>query len=121
VGRYAASVLYVVIKPAESAPSWEFTFSRNDSVRDKDWIEVTEGTRLDFDPIGDLVMNSEVEASSPRNKGSCNLQPRLYTASGLLVNRCRIEGQNSYAGPRCQVSLTNAAGESVGQTSSGFA
>lgn len=121
VGRYAASVLYVAIKPAESGPTWEYTFSRNGSAGDKDWIEVNAGTRLDFDPIGELVMNAEFETPSPRKNGSCNLQPRLYTASGLLINLCRIEGQDPFAGPQCHVSLTDADGKLVGQTNSGFA
>jgi hypothetical protein len=141
VGRYAASVLYLTIKPAGSGPAgsglagsglagsglagsgpaWEYTFSRNGSVADKDWIEVIEGTRLDFDPIGELVMDAELESSSPRKNSSCSLQPRLFTASGLLINLCRIEGQAPFDGPKCHVSLTDANGESVGQTNSGFA
>ncbi len=121
VGRYAASVLYVAIKPAESGPTWEYTFSRNGSAGDKDWIEVTTGTHLDFDPIGELVMNAELDASSPSKHGSLNLQPRLYTASGLLINLCRIEGQNPFAGPQCHVSLTDADGKLVDQANSGFA
>ncbi len=121
VGRYAASVLYVAIKPAHSGRRWEYTFSRRGSASGQDWIEVTEDERVVFDPIGELEMNAEVEASSPRKRGTLVLQPRLYTASGLLINVCRIDGQNSINGPQCQMSIAGMDGNVIGQTQSGFA
>ncbi len=121
VGRYAASVLFVVIAPQGTDTPWEFTFSRNDPVRDQDWLTVTEGVAVKFDPIGELVMDAVVERSRRGGGANLNVQPRLFTGSGLLINLCQIAGSAACSGPNCSVSLVDAAGASVGHASSGFA
>lgn len=120
VGRYAASVLFVAIKPEGTDRRWEFTFSRNGGVRAIDWLQVSEGGTVEFDPIGDLAMDAEFERSTRETTGRLDVQPRLFTGSGLLINQCRIDGMDSWSGPQCSVSLMHAGGDSVGQTSSGF-
>jgi len=120
VGRYAASVLFVAIKPDGTDRQWEFTFSRDGGVRAIDWLQVSEGGTVEFDPIGELVLDAEFERSTREETRSLDVQPRLFTGSGLLINRCRIDGMSSWSGPQCFVSLIDAGGESVGQSSSGF-
>ena len=121
VGRYAASVLFVAIKPEGTDLAWEFTFSRNSGIREKDWLQVSEGKTVEIDPIGDLVMDVVVERSKRKETRSLTVQPRLFTGSGLLINLCRVDGMNSSSGPRCHVSLTDTGDDSFGQCSSGFA
>ena len=121
VGRYAASVLFVAFKPDGTDSTWEFTFSRDREVSAKDWMEVTEGGSVEFDPIGKLVMNAEVERTTRGGEGSLSIQPQLFTGSGLLINQCQVDGATYGSGPQCHVSLANADGPSLVQSSSGFA
>jgi hypothetical protein len=120
VGRYAASVLFVRIKPEGTDRAWEFTFSRNGGIRAIDWLQVNEGTTVEFDPIGDLVLDAVVERSKRNETRDLNVQPRLFTGSGLLINLCRVDGMSSWSGPRCHVSLTDTGDQPLGQSSSGF-
>ena len=121
IGRYAASVLFVSIKPDGTDRPWEFTFSRDGRIRDEDWLVIAIDQTLKFDPIGELTLDAVVERS-PRGDGvNLSIQPRLLTGSGLLINLCRIEGSAAYSGPKCGVSLVDSGGRSLGQSSSGFA
>lgn len=122
VGRYAASGLFVTIKPEGTDRAWEFTFSSgHGAIPAKHWKQVSKGKTLEFDPIGELVMDAVIETSKEKNSRSLDVQPRLFTGSGLLINLCRVDGQKYLSGPRCHVSLSDSSGRSVGQTSSGFA
>lgn len=120
VGRYAASVLFIAVKAERTNLAWEFTFSRSDAVRATDWLQVREGETVEFDPIGDLVLDAVVERPEGNETASLNVQPRLFTGSGLLINRCQVDRMNPRSGPRCEVSLTDADGQSLEQSSSGF-
>ena len=120
VGRYAAAVLFVAIKPQGAEQAWEFTFSRDGAIRAMDWLHVREGETVEFDPIGDLVMDAVVERPKRKNARSLNVQPRVFTGSGLLINRCSVAGMRFQSGPQCQVSLTNIDNQSLAQYSSGF-
>lgn len=121
VGRYAASVLFIAIKPDGADRPWEFTFSRDGRIGDEDWLAITKDQTLEFDPVGEFTLDAVVERS-PRSDGvNLSIQPRLLTGSGLLINLCQIEGSGAYSGPKCDVSLVDSDGRSLGQSSSGFA
>ncbi len=121
VGRYAASVLFIVIKPSGTDRPWEFTFSRDRDVREQDWLNVTEAQTLEFDPIGNLTMDASVERNTRDGAANLSVQPQLFTGSGLLINLCHIEGSAAYSGPNCGVSLIDENGRSLVHSSSGFA
>lgn len=121
VGRYAPSVLFIAFKPGGTDRTWEFTFSRDREVLSKDWLEVSEGNIIEFDPIGQLVMNADVERTTRGGAGSLSIQPQLFTGSGLLINQCQLDGAAYGSGPQCQVSIAKADGRQMVQSSSGFA
>ena len=81
---------------------------------------MNEGKTVEFDPIGKLVWDVAAEQSSDQGAVSLNLQPRLLTESGLLINLCRIDGTSSSAGPKCHVSLVGAGDQTIGHSDSGF-
>lgn len=122
VGRYAASVLFLALKPDGTDRKWEYTFSREGGVSEKDWLSVVAGGTVEFDAIGELVMNVALERAARGEENSLSLQPQLFTGSGLLINSCQIDGASGYnAGPQCQVSVDTLDGKALGKSSSGFA
>ena len=119
VGRYCASVLYVVVRPYDGDRDWQFTFSRSSRIRTRDWIEIVKGESVEYDPIGKLVLDATVER--PAKQSRLTVQPRLFTGSGLLINLCQISGTSAYGGQHCRIRLTDSSDQAVGQSSSGFA
>lgn len=117
VGQYIASVLYVTLQP-EGDNAWTFTFSADGKRRKK--INVRDGKETVFDPIGQLSLDVKVEKRD-RKTGQLSIQPRLFTESGLLINLCEQDGVSSWSGSRCQIEVTDANDNPVGQSSSGFA
>jgi hypothetical protein len=120
-GRYAASVLYLKLATEGAEQPWEYTFSRDGNIRKQDWLTVTEGGLIEFDPIGELSLNATYERSKRDAGTSLSIQPRLVTGSGLLINLCHIEGKSSYSGAQCSVSVMDENGSVCGHANSGFA
>ena len=120
-GRYAASVLFIKIIPEGTERPWEFTFSREGGIRKDDWLTVTEHGLAEFDPIGEMSLHATFKKSERDGGTSLSIQPRLVTGSGLLINLCHIEGDSTYPGLRCSVSMMDDNGNVLVQSSSGFA
>jgi hypothetical protein len=82
---------------------------------------------VEVDPVGTLNLTFEF----PNGKDKVvpgkvlSVAPRLYTHEGLLINSCGIgrdDGRSGHgSGPRADVRLVSAGGESTSSDRSGFA
>lgn len=120
VGRYSPSVLFFSVRAegAEQTRSW--TFSRSGGTNSDDWFEIVEGETTTLDPIGQLTLDATAESRTTDTEIVLDIQPRLFTETGLLINSCLLSNTNSWSGPQCRTMVLNS-GRPIGSASSGFA
>ena len=81
VGRYAFSTVRLSLDAADGKP-WKFVFSRHDKPKAKQWYELKKGETDILDPIGSMEFKLEYK----RRGATVQVDPRLYTQDGLLIN-----------------------------------
>lgn len=121
VGFYAPNGLILSIDAERDGRTWEYIFSRYGSIRDADCFEIGPGETTTYDPIGQVTISAEVKYSATGDMSTCRVQPRLYTGSGLLINRCRVGDGSWKMQPECAIALLDEAGNTVAHSTSGFA
>jgi hypothetical protein len=125
VGEYRVSALSLSLTDPAGGPPWHFVFSDSLAVGHPVWFKIEAGRTLDLDPIGPLDLSAEVqEPPAERARGGpLTVQPRLYTAHGLLINS-GFRGAPAAPGldhaTTTRISLRSADGETLDATTSGF-
>ena len=89
VGRYALSTVTITLQDSATQTPWSFVFSSLESTVEEKWYDLTEHQEAVIDPIGKLRFELELSQKLPAVAGTLiAVQPRLYTADGLLINTC---------------------------------
>ena len=98
-------------------------FSAEGSV--KRWHKIDKGARVEVDPLAGLTLDVGLLGERKARPGeSTQLQPRLTTADGLLINTCwrgKHTGGSSFFGPGAEIALLDPKGQELATTHSGFA
>lgn len=127
VGRYALGTVTLRVEDPKTKLPWSFLFSRIGAPpQESKWYEVAKGGEVAVDPIGTPRFELEIpnRESGFAAGDSLTVQPRLYTADGLLINSCAIgkEKFSSYEeSSTATVRLVGSRGEAHDTQSSGFA
>ena len=126
VGRYAVGTVHVSLTDAIDGRIWSFVFSRTAHPCREAWFEVSKDQTARIDPIGKLrfVLDLERggEAVAPGER--IQVQPRLLTQGGLLINsgRCaRTIDSDTDAGNTAELTLRMPDRRVVATAQSGFA
>jgi hypothetical protein len=127
-GKYAVRSLRVSLLSAGSAKPWNFQFTRYELPDEEQWRHVAAGQEVTIDPCGRLRLVAEgEELKRPVKPGhTLTVNPRLYTAGGLLINSCDFHekpatlGDSSNQNPAL-TSLCQTDGTPIATHSSGFA
>jgi hypothetical protein len=127
-GKYAVRSLRVSLLPEGSAKPWNFQFSRDELPAEREWKSIGVGQEVTIDPCGPLRLVAEGEELKREVKAGnvLTVHPRLYTATGLLINLCDFHEKPADLGDSsnqnsCQTSLCQTDGTEVANHSSGFA
>jgi len=127
-GKYAVRSLRVSLLPANSPRPWNFQFTRYELPADDQWHQIAAGEEVTIDPCGTLQLVAEgEELKRPLKPGHMlTVNPRLYTAGGLLINSCDFHEKPATLGDSsnqnsCETSLCQTDGTAVAQHTSGFA
>jgi hypothetical protein len=120
VGRYSPSVLFISIRAEGAEQTRSFTFSRDEAPKADDWFEIVKGETTTLDPIGQLRLDATVQARTTDAATVLDIQPRLFTETGLLINSCLLGDTSRYSGPQCRTTVLNS-GRTIGYSNSGFA
>jgi hypothetical protein len=127
-GKYAVRSLRVSLLPAGSTKPWNFQFTRYELPKDREWRQVAAGEEVTIDPCGPLRLEAEgEELKRPVKPGHLlTVNPRLYTAEGLLINSCDFHEKPAELGDSsnqnsCETSLCQTDGTAVASHTSGFA
>ncbi|MFO0957122.1 MAG: hypothetical protein U0800_06595 [Isosphaeraceae bacterium] len=117
VGQYRLTALSVTLKDASGR--WSYVFSDMIGSRPPAWHEVRKGQDLNLDPIGrlELAIDLPGDATPP----SITVQPRLFTAEGLLINSgSHGDGPGERPPTTARVSILDDQGDTKDATTSGF-
>lgn len=103
-----------------------FVFSDSGGRDKKRWYKVGAERRLDLDPVGRLEFSADLKRKNAvfRPGDDVDIDPRLYTEDGLLINTCFTGFVNrgyTWGGPEASIELKTAKGKVVDTASSGFA
>ncbi|MBY0230625.1 MAG: hypothetical protein K2W96_15170 [Gemmataceae bacterium] len=112
-GEYRISSVLLTLA-AKDGPAWGYVFGDNGG-REKRWHKLEKGGTITLDPVGKLDFLAHVERSGE----NANVQLRLYTAEGLLIEKAyrgSFDGYGTGAGIEAK-----DGGRSLGRTSTGFA
>jgi len=127
-GKYAVRSLRVSLLAEGSTKPWNFQFTRDDAPTDREWHQIAAGEEVTLDPCGPLRLVAEgEELKQPVKPGHMlTVQPRLYTAGGLLINSCDFHEKPAEHGDSsnqssCETSLCQTDGSVVASHTSGFA
>ena len=127
-GEYFVRAVRVSVEHGTPKKPWNFVFTRYELPAKQQWQTVNKGQEITLDPIGPLRLVLEGAELDKRIRPGHTItaNPRLYTASGLLINSCdfnekpleswRTENQNT-----AEVALCQTDGTGVGSHTSGFA
>ena len=127
VGRYAVGSAALSVQHSGAAQPVHFVFSRVGVDAGTRWQEVKKDQELTLDPIGKLRFELDIEQSQRVRKPgeSIRVQPKLFTADGLLINSCSYgdaEAASRYGNSNhCAVKLVDGKKQVVDVQSSGFA
>ena len=124
-GRYAFGTVSVQIEDPGTKTPWTFVFSGSGASRGDRWHTVRDGAELVLDPIGDLRFTVELpEGAARAGPGEdLSIDPRLYTADGLLINSCETGPQGSavQSSDGATIRLVDSRGRALAESRSGFA
>jgi hypothetical protein len=127
-GKYAVRSLRVSLLAAGSAKPWNFQFTRYELPDEDQWHHVAAGQEVTIDPCGPLKLVAEgEELKRPIKPGhTLTVNPRLYTAGGLLINSCDFHEKPATLGDSSNqnaalTSLCQTDGTPIATHSSGFA
>jgi hypothetical protein len=125
-GEYRVGTLALAWEDPGGGPRWSFIFSDNGGKPDHRWHKVEKGAAVAIDPVGTLEMETGVEspAKALRAGDDINLQPKLYTGDGLMINTC-FRGTpatpGGHDGAGAEITLTGTGPGSLAVARSGFA
>jgi hypothetical protein len=122
VGDYRLSTLAITLMDSSGAEPWHFLFSDTDDRAA--WHAVARDHLCSIDPIGQLELKPGLKGRTYRPGNDINLQPALFTGSGLLINsayRGQQAGFGGYGGPGALISLCESGGNQLSTAFSGFA
>lgn len=122
VGRYRLATLSVKYE-ADDREAWNFVFSGGGS--GAHWYEVRRGKRCVIEPLTDLRLVARIDDRQAvyRPGDFVGVSPRLYSASGLMINSCTRGNSQPWqldSGPCALVRLCEDDGQ-VAAAQSGFA
>ena len=127
-GKYAVRALRVSLVPADSSKPWNFQFTRYDLPKEREWRRIAAGEEVTIDPCGPLRLVAEGdELKHPIKPGHLlTVNPRLYTAEGLLINSCDFHEKPAELGDSsnqnsCETNLCQTDGTVIASHTSGFA
>ncbi len=126
-GEYRLGTLTIAMDDPGGGPRWTFVFSDNGGKPDHKWHRVEADRTVVIDPVGALELQTGLEQSTEgtiRAGLDLELQPRLYTGDGLLINTCfrgtpSAPGGHDAAG--ADITLKGGDLQSLGVACSGFA
>jgi hypothetical protein len=126
-GEYRIGTLTLAFDDPAGGPRWSFIFSDDGGKQDYKWYPVEKNCTVEIDPVGLLVLQTGVDSrgNSVSPGDDISLQPKLYTAGGLLINTC-FRGSpttpGGHDGQGADIKLTGATSDqSLGVACSGFA
>jgi hypothetical protein len=124
-GKYALGAVSLSVKHSAATRPVHFVFSRigvDDTVR---WYELKKDQELVLDPIGKLRFDLDIDQNSltPKAGAAVDVQPRLVTADGLLINSCAHGDEVAVpygGGPVSSLKLYDAKKKLLDTKASGF-
>jgi hypothetical protein len=126
-GEYRVNTLTLAFDDPEAGPRWCFIFSDDGGTHDYKWYRVGKNGTVEIDPVGKLELQTGVQekSRSVTSGDDVDLQPRLYTGGGLLINTC-FRGSpttpGGHDGQGADIKLHGSArGQPLGVACSGFA
>ena len=126
VGRYAVDTVYIALALPDDDRTWSFVFSRMSSSRLAKQFTVAQNQTTAIDPIGTLkfLLESGEGLSSASAGQRLYVEPRLYTATGLLINsggcRTAASADSSESNP-ARLTLQTLNQDVLSTAQSGFA
>jgi hypothetical protein len=125
-GDYRVSTLTVGLSDPIGGMRWNYVFSDNGRRGEPVWHRVENGQNLVLDPLGKLEFDATLEPNEKTVKPGQDLRinPRLYTADGLLIVTCfqgNVANPSSDSGPRAIITLADRTLALLANTTSGFA
>jgi hypothetical protein len=125
-GDYRVSTLTVGLSDPSGGMRWNYVFSDNGRRGEPVWHRVENGQNLVLDPLGKLEFDATLEPNEKTVKPGQDLRinPRLYTADGLLIVTCfqgNVANPSSDSGPRAIITLADRTLALLANTTSGFA
>jgi len=128
VGKYAVRSLRLSVVDSTTNKPWNFQFTRYEAPEETHWHHVAAGQELTLDPCGPLKLTADGnDLKKPTQPGrDVVVNPRLFTAEGLLINSSDCEAKSVERGEphreNCaEVTLCQTDGTKVAQHTSGFA
>jgi hypothetical protein len=127
-GEYRLGTLSLSFDDPGGGPRWSFIFSDNGGTSDHKWYRVEKGRTVEIDPVGKLVLETSLENQEKSYPAGDNieLQPRLFTGDGLLINTCfrgspATPGGHDGSGADIKLRGTETQSQALGAACSGFA
>jgi hypothetical protein len=126
IGEYRLGTVTIALNDPDGGPRWSFVFSDDDARARTNWHAVARDAAIALDPIGTPAMEARVDAPPGGHRAGdvLEVQPRLCTGDGLLINSAARGEQASAAsdgGPSARV-MVSCRGRAVGEpATSGFA
>lgn len=126
IGEYTVNTVRCIAKDSATGRLWNFVFSAPNLKQAERTFTVAREQEVSIDPIGKLRFQAEnARGRTPvKPGGSVNVNPRLYTADGLLINTSSC-GTTTAASVResnaAIILLRDGKGQQLSAGRSGFA
>jgi hypothetical protein len=124
VGEYRVHAVTLSLDDPGGGPRWGFVFSDDGGRSGQGWHKVEKGGAVVLDPIGTLDFRPGDAPQTCRAGDGLELQPRLYTGGGLLINTCYRGSPTNLGGedgPGAEIALISDDGRTLASARSGFA
>jgi hypothetical protein len=125
IGEYRLGTVTCAFEDVQGGPRWNFVFSDIGRRGEARWYKVEQGATVAIDPIGTLEFRTDTGGTEVLRPGEqLKLEPRLFTADGLLIVTCYRGTVASPAGDSstgAAIALATADGQVLDTAHSGFA